>query len=46
MRDVLDKGCRQNQIHALCSVILFQKLWLYDIMFKIIAESDRPQITI
>jgi hypothetical protein len=48
MRNVSDKSCRENQyIHILCSVtVFFENRAVDEIMWKNIAESDRPHMTI
>jgi hypothetical protein len=46
MRDVANKGCRENQnTHFTCSNIFLNHA-IYEIMWKNMVEPDRPQMTI
>jgi hypothetical protein len=46
MRNVSDKSCRENQNTHLRSITFFENRAIYEIMWKNIAEPDRPQKTI
>ena len=47
MRNVSDKSCRENQ-NTFCvrNFFFFEKLAIFEIMWKIIAQPRRPQMTI
>ena len=46
MRNVLDKGCRENENTHLVFNNFFPKIALYEIMSKNIAETEGPQMTL
>jgi len=46
MRNVSDKSCRENQNIHVYTITFFQNRAVYEITWKNIAESDRPQMTI
>jgi hypothetical protein len=43
MRNVSGKSCRENQTHILCSVTFYEKQYVYEIMWKYMAQPDRPR---
>jgi hypothetical protein len=46
MRNVSDKSCRENQNrHFMFNNIFFENRAIYEIMWKNIVQTDRPQIT-
>ena len=46
MRNVPERGCRENQNTILYSVIFFLKIVFYEIMRKNTVEADRPHMTV
>jgi hypothetical protein len=47
MRNVSDKSCTENQnTHFVFSNVFFENRAVCEIMWKIVAESDRTQMTI
>jgi hypothetical protein len=47
MRNVSDKSCRENQnTHFVFSNCFFENRAVYEIMWKNIVETDRPQMII
>ena len=47
MKSVSDKSCRENlDKHVVFNIFFFENLAVYQIMWKINAERDRPQMTI
>jgi hypothetical protein len=46
MKNVSDKGCRDNQTPHIMFNNLFENYAFFEIMWKNIVEPDRPQMTI
>ena len=47
MKNVSDKSCKETRTHISCSMTFFyEKHVVYEIMWKNIVESGRPQMTI
>jgi hypothetical protein len=46
MRNVSDTGCRENQnTHCVLNECFPENREAYEIMYKIVVEPDRPQMT-
>jgi hypothetical protein len=45
MINISDKSCRENQNTILCSTAFSENRAVYEIMWKNMVESDRPQMT-
>ena len=46
MRNVSEKSCNDKENSHLCAIIFFENLAFYVIMWKNMAEPDRPQMTV
>ena len=46
MRNVSDKVVEKIKTHLLCSIVFFENLAIYEIMWKNMVHPDRPQMTI
>jgi hypothetical protein len=49
MRNISDKSCRENQNTHFCGqwpFLFFENFTFGEIMWKIVVEQDRPQMTI
>jgi hypothetical protein len=45
MRNFSDENCRENKRQLLFSITFFEQRFVYEIMWKYIAEPARPQMT-
>jgi hypothetical protein len=45
MRNILNKNCRENKTHILCSITFSESRTIYEIMSKNVVDTEGPQMT-